>query len=63
MLNETLQIISMVLCLVGLLQVLVSPRKDKEPVRFYIAFFSILFFYSVFILLGLELEPQRPRDG
>ena len=59
MLNEILQIISMVLCFVGLLQVLVGPKKNKEPVRFYIAFFSILFFYSIFILLGLTLEAQE----
>lgn len=59
MLNEPLQIISMVLCLVGLLQVLVGPKKDREPVRLYIAFFSILFFYAVFILLGLTLEAQE----
>ena len=59
MLNETLQIISMVLCLVGLLQVLVGPKKDRAPVRFNIAFFSILFFYAIFILLGLALEAQE----
>ena len=59
MLNEPLQIISMVLCLVGLLQVLVGPKKDREPVRFYIAFFSILFCYSIFILLSLTLEAHE----
>lgn len=57
--NETLQIISMVLCLIGLLQVLVGPKREKEPVRFYIAFFSISFFYSMFILIGLRLRGQE----
>lgn len=59
MINESLQVISMVLCLVGLLQVLVGPKKAKESVRFYFGFFSISFFCSLFMLLGLILEAQE----
>ena len=59
LINESLQVISMVLCLVGLLQVLVGPKKAKESVRFYFGFFSISFFCSLFMLLGLILEAQE----
>ena len=59
MINESLQVISMVLCLVGLLQVLVGPKKAKESVRLYFGFFSISFFCSLFMLLGLILEAQE----
>lgn len=38
-LNETLQIISMVLCLVGILQVLVGPKRWKGSVHFHITFY------------------------
>ena len=59
MLNEILQIISMVLCVVGIVQVLVGPKENREPLPFGLAFFSILFFYSLFILLGLTLGGQE----
>lgn len=56
MLNETLQIISIVLCLVGILQVLVGPKRWRGSVFFHIVFYIALFNYAISILLGLILE-------
>lgn len=56
MLNEILQIISMVLCLVGILQVLVGPKRWRGSVFFHIVFYIALFNYAISILLGLILE-------
>ena len=59
MLNVNLQIIGMVLCVVGLLQVLAGPKRWKEPVRFHIAFYISMFLYSAAILAGLVLKGKE----
>lgn len=59
MLNETLQIISMVLCVVGIAQTYFGPKQVKRSVRIYYAVYASLFFYSVFILLGLTLKERK----
>ena len=56
MLNESLQIISMVLCIVGVLQVIVGPKRWRSSVFFPIVFYIALFNYAIAILLGLRLE-------
>lgn len=43
MLNESLQIISMVLCIVGVLQVIVGPKRWRSSVFFPIVFYIALF--------------------
>lgn len=56
MLNESLQIISMVLCIVGVLQVIVGLKRWRSSVFFHIVFYIALFNYAIAILLGLRLE-------
>ena len=55
MLNQTLQIVSLVLCGTGLLQVLVGPKQWKETFRFYLAFYISMAVYSATILVSLTL--------
>ena len=59
MINIILQIISMVLCLVGILQVLVGSKKWKQIKLFYIAFYVGLFNYAASILAGIMLWKQE----
>ena len=56
MLNIILQSISMVLCVVGLLQVLIVPRNLDVSVKDYIVLYMTLFFYSGSILTSLLLS-------
>ena len=56
MLNETLQIISMVLCVVGLLQAIMAPKQLDVSLKDYIILYAALFFYSGSILTSLRLS-------
>ena len=58
MLNIVLQIISMVLCAVGLLQIIVGSGRRKLPIRYYVVFYLVLFLYAGMVLTGLLLEGQ-----
>ena len=49
----------MVLCLVGILQVLVGSKKWKQIKFFYIAFYVGLFNYAASILAGIMLWKQE----
>lgn len=62
MLNETLQIISMVLCLVGFMQVLAGPKMEKTAVRFHFAFYITMFIYSAVIITSLVLKEISGED-
>ena len=55
MLNINLQVAGMVLCLVGVLQVLVGPKRWSGSVAFYFTLFN----YTVAILLNLLLEGEQ----
>lgn len=59
MLNVTLQTVSMVLCIVGILQVCVVPRRIKSHYIHYIGFFGVLFLYSAGIMLTLLLSGKQ----
>lgn len=59
MVNIILQIISMVLCLVGILQVRVVPKSYNAYYRHYFGFFVVLIVYSSAILTGLTLSGKE----
>ncbi len=59
MLNIVLQIISMVLCFVGLLQILVGTKWWDDQKRFYQVFYVELFLYSGLTVLVHLLEGQE----
>lgn len=59
MLNVTLQTISMVLCLVGFIQVRVVPKHAHAYYRHYIGFFAVLFVYSACVLTALLLSGRE----
>ena len=61
MINITLQIISMVLCVIGVIQVLIGFRRCKQPVFFIIGYYSALFLFSGCVLAELLLE-GNPGD-
>ena len=56
MLNQTLQIVSMVLCVVGIVQVIIAPRQLNVSFWDYIVFYAVLLLYSGSILTALLLS-------
>lgn len=56
MISVGLQIVSMTLCFVGLLQILVGTKWWGTPKRFYQIFFVLLFVYSALIITELLLD-------
>lgn len=58
MLNIVLQIISMVLCAVGLLQIMIGGRRWKQPIFSYVLFYLVLFLYAGVVLAGVIIEGQ-----
>ena len=56
MLNQTLQMISMVLCVVGIAQVIIAPRQLNVSFWDYIVFYAVLLLYSGSILTALLLS-------
>ena len=63
MLNETLQIVSMVLCVVGLLQVIISPRQLDVSLKDYTLLYASLFLYSGSILTSLMLSGSEGTEA
>lgn len=58
MINEALQIVSMVLCIIGIIQVIAGPKRWKASMFFSIVFYTVLFFYAALILISLRLEGE-----
>lgn len=57
-LNIVLQIISMVLCAVGLLQIIIGGKRWKQPIFSYVLFYLVLFLYAGVVLAGVIIEGQ-----
>ena len=58
MLNMVLQVISMVMCAVGLLQVIIGSRRWKQSIFFYVVFYIALFMYAEIVFAELRIEGQ-----
>ena len=59
MTNIILQIISMVLCIVGVFQVIVVPKRWNTNYKYNLRFLAILFFYSASVLTSLMLSGKE----